>query len=155
MPRLSALLLSLFATLPALAAEADHHHHGPTPRESRQALALNAEEAAHLRLEMRTFLSGVQQIVAGAAANDMPLVAKSAQALGMAAAHEVPASLRQKLPLAFKKLGNATHMGFDDLARDAASMADPGLALQQLGRVMTNCVSCHATYRIEPVPKKH
>jgi mono/diheme cytochrome c family protein len=84
----------------------------------------------------------------------MKMVAEAATSVGMAAAHEVPPGLRQKLPLEFKKLGHATHTGFDDLARDAASMADPNLALKQLGQVMSNCVSCHATFRIEPTPKK-
>jgi len=72
----------------------------------------------------------------------------------MAAAHDGPAGLRQKLPPEFKHLGHATHTGFDDLARDAASMADPSLALKQLGQLMSNCVSCHATFRIEPAPRK-
>ena len=143
--------LIAFSAAPALAAEVGHHD---KPADHRKAIALNAEEAAHIRLEMRTFLSGVQKIVTGAAHNDMKMVAEAAESVGMAAAHEVPARLREKLPLEFKKLGHATHTGFDDLARDAASMADPGLAMKQLGQVMSNCVSCHATFRIEPVGKK-
>ncbi len=146
MPRLFVLLLALLP-FPALAAEADHHH--GQSLENRMPLALNAEEAAYLRQEMRTFLAGVQKIVTSAAANDMTTVAATAQSLGMASAHEVPAGLRQKLPLAFKHLGNATHIGFDDLARDAASMADANLTMKQLGQVMSNCVSCHATFRID------
>lgn len=158
MTRLLALPLLVFAALPALAAEAAHDHdHGHPPAQSleyRQALMLDAEEAAHIRLEMRGFLSGVQKIVTGAAHDDMKMVAEAASTLGMAAAHEVPPQLRRKLPLEFRKLGYATHTGFDDLARDAASMGDANLALRQLGRVMSNCVSCHATYRIEPASKK-
>jgi hypothetical protein len=151
MSRLLAVLLGL-STIPALAAEAGHQHahqHGQS-LEKRKPIVLNAEEAAHIRLEMRTFLSGVQKIVTGAAHNDMKMVAEAAQSVGMAAAHEVPAGLRGKLPPEFRKLGHATHTGFDDLARDAASMADPNLALKQLGQVMSNCVSCHAMFRIEP-----
>lgn len=158
MSRLLILLMAISALtpLPTLAAEAGHDHsHAPAKSlEYRMAIVLDAEEAAHIRLEMRGFLSGVQKIVTGAAYNDMKMVSEAASALGMAAAHEVPAGLREKLPLEFKKLGSATHMGFDDLARDAASMADPQLAMQQLSRVMSNCVSCHATYRIEPAPKR-
>ena len=149
------LLLMVFSATPALAVEAGHQHPPGKPLEQRKPLVLNAEEAAHIRLEMRTFLSGVRKIVTGAAHNDMKVVAEAATALGVAAAHEVPPALRQKLPLEFKQLGNATHTGFDDLARDAASMADPNLAMKQLGQVMSNCVSCHATFRIEPAPRKH
>lgn len=156
MSRLLPLLIALIplSALPALAAEAVHQHQQAKPLEQRKPIVLNAEEAAHIRLEMRTFLSGVQKIVTGAAHNDMKMVAEAAESVGMAAVHEVPPGLRAKLPLEFKKLGHATHTGFDDLARDAASMADPNLALKQLGQVMTNCVSCHATFRIEPAKGK-
>lgn len=155
MSRLFMFLMAM-STLPALAAESGHDHGHPPARslEYRTAIVLNEEEAAHIRLEMRSFLSGVQKIVTGAGYNDMKMVVEAASALGMAAAHEIPPQLREKLPLEFKKLGNATHVGFDDLARDAASMADPQLAMQQLSRVMSNCVSCHATYRIEMAAKK-
>lgn len=159
MIRLAVVTCLFLATLPARSAEPDHDpHHGHATAgslEYRQALALDAEEAAHLRLEMRGFLSSVQKIVTGAAYKDMRMVAKAAAESGMAAAHEVPPGLRAKLPPEFKRLGHATHTGFDDLARDAASMADPDLALQQLGRVMSHCVSCHATFRIEPAAPRH
>ena len=146
MNRAAALFVAL-STLPAIAAEPAHHHHGKSV-EYRKPIALNAEEAAHVRLEMRLFLTSVQKIVTAAAHDDMKVVAEAAGESGMAAAHNVPAGLREKLPMEFKKLGHATHEGFDDLARDAASMADPNLALKQLGKLMQNCVSCHATFRI-------
>jgi cytochrome c556 len=137
------ILLALYA-VPLCAAEHAHH-----PLEQRKAIRLTAEEKAHIHLEMRLFLSGTQKIVAAASANDMKTVAEAAHELGMAAAHEVPAGLRERLPLEFKKLGHATHQGFDDLARDAESLGDANHALGQLGRVMSNCVSCHAMYRLE------
>lgn len=139
------LLLALSCT-PALAA--DHAHHGKS-MEHRQPIKLNAEEKAHIHLEMRLFLSATQKIVTAAAANDLKTVAEAAREAGMAAAHEVPGQLRAKLPLEFKKMGHATHQGFDDLARDAESLGDANHALKQLGGVMSNCVSCHAVYRIE------
>jgi len=138
-------LLLLLATAPLNAAEHAHSQ----PLEHRKPIVLSAAEKAHIHLEMRLFLSGTQKIVTGAAANDMKLVAVAARELGMAAAHEVPAALRAKLPLEFKQLGHATHQGFDDLARDADSLADANHALRQLGQVMTNCVSCHAMFRLE------
>lgn len=143
--RILSVLLALIAT-PLFAA--DHAHHGK-PLEQRQAIRLNAEEKAHIHTEMRLFLAVSQKIVAAVAGNDMKRVAEAAREGGMAAAHEVPANLRKKLPLEFKKLGHATHMGFDDLARDAESLGDANHALKQLGQVMGNCVSCHALYRIE------
>lgn len=150
MPRLLVVLLALSAPLSTLAADPGHHHPPVGTLEHRSPLRLNAEEAAHLRLEMRLFLSAVHKIVSGAAHNDMRMVAEAAHSAGMAAADEVPAGLRQKLPAEFRKLGHLTHVGFDDLARDAASMADANLALRQLDQIMSNCISCHATFRIEP-----
>ena len=149
---LIALILAQ-AALPGLAAEPAHHAHGK-PADYRKPLPLTAEEAAHVRQEMRLFLGSVQKIVTAAAHNDMKVVAEAATESGIAAAHEVPAALRAKLPPEFRQLGQATHAGFDDLARDAGSMVDANLALQQLGRVMNNCVSCHATFRIEPTAAK-
>ncbi|PIV88251.1 MAG: hypothetical protein COW48_07020 [Hydrogenophilales bacterium CG17_big_fil_post_rev_8_21_14_2_50_63_12] len=134
------LLLALIAT-PLYAAH--------PVLEQRAPIRLTAQEKSHIHLEMRLFLSATQKIVIGAAANDMKMLAQAAREGGMAAAHEVPAGLRAKLPLAFKQLGHATHQGFDDLARDAESLGDANHALQQLGEVMSHCVSCHALYRIE------
>ncbi len=141
-------LFLLLALSSASALAADHAHHGPSP-EQRKAIKLNAEEKAHIHQEMRLFLSAVQKIVSAAAANDMKTVGEAAREAGMAAAHEVPGRLREKLPMEFKKMGHATHQGFDDLARDAESLGDANHALKQLGGVMSNCVSCHALYRIE------
>jgi len=138
-------LLAFIAT-PLCAA--DHAHHGKS-LEQREPIRLTVEEKAHIHAEMRLFLSATQKIVTGASANDMKTVAEAAREAGMAAAHEVPGKLREKLPLQFKKLGHATHQGFDDLARDADSLGDASHALKQLGQVMRNCVSCHAMYRIE------
>ena len=141
-------VFAMLAATAAVAAESEPRTHHKAA-DARQALVLTPEEAHHVRLEMRAFLSGVQKIVTGASHDDMPVVAAAARELGIAAAHEVPAGLRRKLPMQFKHLGHATHEGFDDLARDAASMADANLALKQLGQVMGHCVSCHATYRID------
>jgi hypothetical protein len=98
---------------------------------------------------MRQFLSSTQLIVSGVAANDMQLVAAAARAAGMAAAEEVPERLRSRLPLDFRQIGRATHEAFDDLALNAESLGDADQVLRDLGQVMNNCVSCHATYRLE------
>lgn len=149
---LTALSTLLLASFPLQAEHTDHPTHGTQHEhglDTREPLHLSREEAAHLRLEMRGFLNTLQQIVSAAASQDMAALGAAAQTSGMAAAHEVPAGLRAKLPLPFRKLGNATHTGFDDLARDAASLGDSSHALEQLGGLMQNCVACHARYRIE------
>lgn len=146
MPRHPLLILFALIATPVYAAE--HAHHDAT-LEQRAAIHLTTEEKAHIHQEMRLFLSSTQKIVVSAGANDMKGVAEAARAAGMAAAHDVPAKLREKLPMQFKKLGHVTHQGFDDLARDADSLGDANQALKQLGQVMDNCVACHAVFRIE------
>jgi len=137
------VLLALFTT-PLFAAEHAHHL-----MEKRTPISMTPEGKVHIHQEMRLFLSTTQKIVSATSAKDMKAVAEAARAAGMAAAHEVPAGLRARLPLEFKKLGQATHQGFDDLARDAESLGDADHALKQLGQVMDNCVACHAMFHIE------
>ncbi|MDP2833270.1 MAG: hypothetical protein Q8Q28_08255 [Pseudomonadota bacterium] len=146
---MSRLILPFLLSLAITPIQAAEHAHHAVPQEQRAAIRLTTEEKAHIHQEMRLFLSATQKIVASVAANDMKGVAGAAREAGMAAAHEVPGKLREKLPMQFKKLGHATHQGFDDLARDADSLGDANHALKQLGQVMSNCVSCHAMYRIE------
>ena len=55
--------------------------------------------------------------------------------------------LAPKLPLEFKKLGLATHRGFDEIAAAASAGAADRIS-QQVGVVMRNCVACHGAWRI-------
>jgi mono/diheme cytochrome c family protein len=121
--------------------------------DSRTPLTVNATEAASIREEMRGFLEGVQGIASGLADNDMKAVTSAARGLGMSGANHVPMSLRMKFPMAFKQMGQATHVGFDTLANDAAEMGDAGQAMKQLGETLQNCNACHASYRLEIKPK--
>jgi len=116
--------------------------------DARTPLTLSATEAAAVNEEMRGFLEGVQEISRGLADNDMKAVAKAARALGMAGANHVPMSLRKKFPMAFKQMGHATHMGFDNLASDAEGLGDTGHSLQQLSETLQNCNACHASFRL-------
>jgi cytochrome c556 len=57
-----------------------------------------------------------------------------------------------KLPMEFKQLGFDTHTKFDQLALDAEQMGDKDQVLEQVGKLMQNCVACHAAYRIDLAP---
>ena len=48
-------------------------------------------------------------------------------------------------------LGFDTHRRFDQLALDAEQLGDTQHSLQQLAKLMANCVSCHASYRIDSI----
>ncbi len=116
--------------------------------DNRQTLILNNNERNFVLAEMRAFLTSVQQISQGLAENDMDLVIKQARASGKAAQTGMPATLPKKLPAEFKKLGGNTHAKFDQLAMDANDLGDKDHTLKQLSTLLKNCVSCHATYRI-------
>ncbi len=117
--------------------------------DGRQALLLTPAERALVLTEMRLFLSTVQAITEGVSKENLPLIIKAARKAGVRAQPGMPASLTQKLPLNFKILGRDTHKKFDLLALDAEELGDPQLSLQQLSELMNNCISCHATYKIE------
>ncbi len=78
----------------------------------------------------------------------MELVTEHARKSGKAAQTGMPGTLVGKLPLKFKKLGGDTHAKFDQLAMDADALGDRDHVLEQLSTLMKNCVTCHATYRI-------
>jgi len=117
--------------------------------DGRTTILLDSNERDIVLAEMRAFLTSVQQITKGISENDMKLVAEYARKSGKSAQAEVPGTLIGKLPLQFKKLGGDTHKKFDQLAMDAEDLEDGEHALEQLSALMQNCVSCHATYRID------
>ena len=117
--------------------------------DGRIAIQMPAAERDLVLNEMRGFLQAVQMILSAADREEMELLAGSARQAGMAAGDGMPGSLVGRLPMGFKKLGFDTHQRFDQLALDAEQLGDPQHSLQQLAELMTNCVSCHATYRID------
>ncbi len=117
--------------------------------DGRAAIQLTPAEKDLVLSEMRAFLASVQQITEGVSRKDMKQVVAAARKVGRAAQQEVPGSLMGKLPLGFKKLGFDTHTRFDNLARDAEELEDPGHALEQLNALMRNCVACHGSYRLQ------
>ena len=63
-------------------------------------------------------------------------------------ARATPDAVRVKLPSAFKEVGGPTHTRFEEIAvraetDDMASLA--GLT----GKVMQNCMACHARFRAD------
>ncbi len=136
----------LLCTVLCLAAFPVHAEDARTP------LTLTAAEAAAVREEMRGFLEGVQAISSGLADNDMKAVAKAARAMGISGDKHVPMSLRMRLPMEFKEMGRATHIGFDNLAIDADGLGDAGHSMKQLGETLQNCNACHASFRLDTKP---
>lgn len=122
--------------------------------DGRKSLMLEAGERDLVLTEMRMFLIAVQEIIQAANDNNAEGIVKSARFVGRAAQEAVPGSLMKKLPLEFKKLGFDTHEKFDQLALDAEQFGDTAVSMKQLSTLMQNCVSCHASYRVDALPVK-
>lgn len=116
--------------------------------DGRTEIILEGSERDMVLEEMRGFLDGVQSIIAASTENDMQTIAESAKIVGMANAGDVPLTLMSKLPIEFKSLGLETHKAFDEIAREAEDIGDAKIILTRLGDLLTNCTSCHATYRL-------
>jgi hypothetical protein len=140
-------LMFLLGSQAALAAGPDAHAYAPG-HDARVVLALTPEERAILLDEMRQFLDAVQKMTAALARQDMPAAAKASRAVGQHMGHAVPPSLRAKLPMEFRQLGNSVHRDFDQMALDAETLGDMSYSLTQLSATLQKCVSCHATYQI-------
>lgn len=153
---MGAALAMTMLVLPAMAQDDHDHSHGAADhanlKDERRALNLEAPERAMILLEMRQFLSGIQVMTEAFARDDLKAVAEAAKPLGAKAAHEVPDTLKAKLPKEFKQLAFAVHNGFDQLAMDAESLGDSKHAQKQLGAIMKNCVSCHSMFQIHAKP---
>lgn len=119
-----------------------------TLADGRVAIQLSDSERDLVLSEMRAFLATLQAITEGATGDDLAMAASAARKAGIAAQRGVPVALMGKLPLEFKQLGVDTHRQFDQLALDAEQLGDAEHTLGQMSRLMRNCVSCHAAYRI-------
>lgn len=102
-------------------------------------------------MEMRTMLTSVQAIVAALPAGDTATMHGAATMAGTAAAADT--ALEAILPAEFLSLGMATHRGFDSLGTAIGAGAPRDSILTRLGRVLSNCVGCHAQYRLVSAPR--
>ena len=142
-------------------------------QDTRQAIQLPALQRDMVLTEMRGMLTAVNGILRGLAARDTALMRSSAESAGMAAMMRGegmggagrgmhPAGgmgmgggrgMGPMLPTEFRALGHQTHAAFDSLAKRIAAGAGPDTITARLARITDNCLACHATYRLEVVPR--
>ena len=134
--------------------DATQHTSHADLKDERKALNLEASERAMLLIEMRQFLNGAQVMTEALSRDDLNAVAKAAKPLGRAAMHDVPDSMKAKLPKEFKQLASTVHGGFDQLAMDAESLGDTKHTQKQLAGILKNCVSCHDMFQIHALSEK-
>ena len=135
--------------MPAFAYSQDSQPQMNGEHDGRTIVYLTETEKEAVLSEMRGFLESTESIVKAISEVNMELVAESARKSGRAAGAHMPKTLHSKLPDSFRKLGSDTHRRFDELALDAEQLGDEGHSLSQLGALLGNCVSCHASFRIE------
>jgi hypothetical protein len=115
--------------------------------DNRINLRFTPPEQAVFLAEMRTMLASVQGVVQGIGESDREAIAKFARISGNRMARATPASIRAKLPQSFSPIGEPTHMLFEELAVRAET-DDMDMLARHLGKVMNQCMACHATFRV-------
>jgi mono/diheme cytochrome c family protein len=143
------IIVSLFVSSLFITHIANANDHATATSDTRQSIVMTETERNLVLIEMRGFLQSVQVIVEALGKDDAVAVAKAATKVGMIEQKPMPAELKKKLPKEFKMLGMKTHKAFDQLALDAKDMEDKQQTLEQLGRLMKNCVSCHAMFKLD------
>lgn len=119
-----------------------------TSTDTRTPIALPADAAEAVRSEMRTMLGSLHTLLASVPTGDTATMRRAARASGMSAAADT--ALEHLLPETFFTIGTGTHMQFDSLATALAAGLPRDSVIGRLGRLTSNCVSCHATYRLVP-----
>ena len=143
------MFFAFLFVMPALAYSQDSQPNMQGKHDGRTIIYLTETERAAVFSEMREFLESTESIVKALSEVNMERVAASARRSGRAAGAHMPKTLHRKLPDSFRTLGSDTHRRFDELALDAEQLGDEGHSLSQLGALLGNCVSCHASFRIE------
>ena len=117
--------------------------------DSRVAVVLRPVERVRILGDMRQYLSGIQQIFAALAKDDLATVASTARSLGKVDVYE-RASLVFPRGMApqFRELSTSVHKSFDRIADDAEKIKDAKLVQAEMGELMNKCVACHATFQL-------
>ena len=114
--------------------------------DSRASLDLNPSEKAAFLSEMREMLSSIQKIMMGIGTENRELIIDAARYSGNRMARNTPESIKQKTPLAFKKIGSSTHMMFEELVI-RADVDDMSTLATFTGELMQKCVACHTLFK--------
>jgi hypothetical protein len=148
------ILLAAVSTLPVLVCGIGAslgQEAAPGDTDDRTPVVVTPTERAYILNQMRLFVISIQTIAAGLGANDRAQASEAAAARGLTRNANDPAfppTLGAKLPPQWKQLGGGMRKGFDILAQTISAGDGAQQSFERLGIVMTNCVACHATYRV-------
>lgn len=117
--------------------------------DKRAIIWLTDAEKTALLTEMRNFLTASQAILQAALAEDTDAIEAAARPVGIKLMKNTPDALKAKLPKGFGQIGSKTHLGFETIANEASGMGDTRLILEQLAKLQTHCIACHARYQFK------
>jgi hypothetical protein len=143
MTLLKSVAFSLLIALPAHAQNATDQ----VSVDNRSKLNLTPRERAEFLAEMRQMLGSIQGIMQGIGDADRNRIADAARLSGNRMARATPDVVRAKLPHSFKKIGGPTHMMFEELAIRAET-DDMDMLSRDAGKLMNQCMTCHAMFRV-------
>ena len=145
MPGPTTVGLGLTFALVGACAERQREPGSPSG-DRRQSLDVPGPVRDAIRLEMRTMLGSLNDLLTAGARGDTAAMRAAAARSGLATA--VDPALEKLLPAEFLHLGMSTHRQFDQLGMAVQGGVATDSLLAGLGRLTSNCVACHATYRL-------
>lgn len=128
----------------------------PSPQAALDALdprtpvPLLPQMAWHQKQNMQDHLIAVQEIVNALATDDLSTVAKAASRIGLSDQMQQTCEHMGAGAAGFTERALTFHRQADEIAA-AATRGDKQEALVALGRTLSTCTSCHATFRQEIV----
>lgn len=145
-------------------------------QETREPIQVSAMHRDMLLAEMRDLLGAVNGVLRGLSAGDTALLRASAERGGMAAmmrgermgrGEGMPmgrgggrgrmggegSGMVPMMPEGFRTLLHSTRGAFDSLATQISRRAPADTVVARLAAITSNCVACHAAYRLEVVPR--
>ncbi|MEN8170355.1 MAG: hypothetical protein ABFS08_09055 [Pseudomonadota bacterium] len=117
--------------------------------DGREAILVPEKVRIQILADMRVNLETIQQVINALAREDFEAIEKAASKLGSMDHTEEMMQRRQLMPEGYRALGPRMHMGFQAIARDARDFGEVSHTLEQLSSVMSTCMACHQSYRLE------
>lgn len=111
--------------------------------DGRVILYLNQQEQAHISVQMRAFLQGLQTLHEAALSEDRPLI--KATAASLRRGDGTGRTIQQKAPDGFRRIGQSLRQDFSAISDMAMTAPLPEIQ-QSLNETMYKCIACHGSY---------
>ena len=121
-------------------------------KDARISILISKQNHAFVMTEMRGFLESIRDINEGISEGNRDKIIKAAEKSGGHTIAHAPQGLLKTLPIEFKTLGFDTHRKFDELVKAAKANRSKDEMQQQSNAVLTNCTSCHRSFKFETQP---